>query len=184
MNDNITTDDDNINLFINSITNFNNKKTPFNLLIAYNSEKKEYEINNDIEELTEEFQNIIKSTINIINENIKIENIFKYDLYNILHIFFYIITMLLYIYICFIICVLLLLNPMIVIFIILGYIKLFYFLSYLNESFKEKKIMNNVKNTLNDENKKEINIKKTIKYKFGREGTWIELNIEKPMRKI
>ena len=87
MNDNIT-DDDNINLFINSITNFNNKKSPFNLLIAYNSEKKEYEINNDIEELTEEFQNIIKSTINIINENIKIENIFKYDLYNILHIFF------------------------------------------------------------------------------------------------
>ena len=29
-----------------------------------------------------------------------------------------------------------------------------------------------------------MKIKKTIKYKFGREGTWIELNIEKPMRKI
>jgi len=181
MNDTFLTDD---NLFINSIPNYNKKKSPFNILIAYNSEKKEYEINNDIEELTEDFQNIIKSTINIINENIKKEQIFKYDLYNFLHIFFNIIIILLYSYISFIICVLLLINPMIIIFIIIGYIKLFFFLSYLNESIKEKKIMKNVKNSLNEANENEININKTIKWKFGRGGTWIEINIEKPTRKI
>jgi len=171
------------NFLLSSMGNFKNQNLPFNSLIAYNSEKRKFEINNDFDELTEDLQNIIKSTINILNENIKKEKIFKCNFYNFLHFIFDFLIVLIFTHISMIILIIFLFNPMLIIIIILGYIKLFFFLIHLHKNKREKNIMKNIKNLLNEENKKEINFKKNINWKFGR-GNWIEVNIQKPTRKI
>ena len=171
------------NFLLSSMGNLKNKNTPFNSLIAYNSKKTEFEINNDIDELTEDLQNIIKSTINILNENIKKEKYFKCDLYIILHFIFDFFTLLIFTHLSMVIFVMLLFNPMIIILIILGYIKLVFILIHLHKLKRQKNIMKNVKYLLKEENQQEMNIRKNIKWKFGR-GNWIEVNIQKPTRKI
>ena len=94
------------------------------------------------------------------------------------------IIILLFLYFSFLFAAICLFNPMIVIIILFfGVTKIISFISDLYFKFQDSIIAKKINMILNEENKKNINKKPYIIWKYGRDGSWIEIKISNEKEK-
>ncbi len=167
---------------------YEKKKKIFSSLFPYdsNSYKFIYENNIDLNQV-KEHTDYIYETIDKINNNISSDDIKLPIKYSIIKYLLYIgsfIIILLFLYFSFLFAAICLFNPMIVIMILFfGVTKIISFISDLYFKFQDSIIAKKINMILNEENKKNINKKPYIIWKYGRDGSWIEIKISNEKEK-
>ena len=166
------------------------KKKNFNSLFPFDNNDKKYIYDDNIDlGKVKEHTKYITETLDKINNTFisgfdfsKIP--IEYLLIKILVVILSIFIFLVYLYLTFFISIICLFNPMIIIIILLfGTTKVISFICKINFKVYEKITSKKIKLILEEENKQNLNKKPYIIWKYGRDGSWIEIIISNEIKK-
>ena len=166
------------------------KKKIFNSLFPFDNNDKKfiYDDNIDLSKVQEHMEYITKTLDKINNTFISGFDIskipIKYILVKILILILSFIIFLIYLYLTFFISIICLFNPMIIIIILLfGTTKVISFICKINFKLYEQITSKKIKIILEEENEQNLKKKPYIIWKYGRDGSWIEISITNEKKK-
>lgn len=167
--------------FNDSNQNYLSKKKYYNSLFPYDIAQNQYQLNQDVTDLTKENSKYVIDTLAKINHQLKSRTSYVPIASTLLHCLLYLLCFVIFatiLYVSVLLCAFCLFNPMLIIAILFfGLTQGMSLIYFIHCKVKESRQRNKITSIIKIENDEQEKEKSRTKWSIGREGCWIEVKI-------